>query len=181
MREKAVRCFSSAAEFMKGPDGYFTSPAFSNLRWSLAGEQRDERMRLFTRKLLRRLDQMNIPFYAAGGLIDLKTARHRFVTGLDPWEPMNNPYLDGTAARFEHCIHGKSLDRRSWWLFAEIAFDVARLAQTPVMWGGFSDWCEPGLWAIYPGATPDGWRVDRRTYGSKRNYDLPWELEGPDD
>lgn len=160
---EAVRCFTSAAAFMKGPVGFQTLPAFLNARWTLAGEQRDERMRLFGRKLLKRLDGMGMPFYPRVGLMELKTARQRYVTGTDPWEPMINPYLDGSGIEFAH-VFEPELPGRCWILFAEIAFDVANLAQIPVMWGGFSDWSNPGLFVIYDGATPDGWRVDDRTY-----------------
>lgn len=160
---ETVRCFSSAAAFMKGPAGFETLPAFLNARWSLAGEQRDERIRLFGRKLLQRLDMMGMPFYPRVGLMELKTARMRYVTGADPWEPMLNPYLDGTGIEFAH-VFEPDLPGKCWILFAEVAFDVARLAQIPVMWGGFSEWVNPGLFVTYDGALPNGWRVDDRTY-----------------
>ena len=171
--EKQAKCFSSAAALMKGPEGFRTLPAFYNARWSVAGEQRDERMRLFGRKLLARLDGMDMPFYAQVGLMDLKTARQRYVTQTDPWSPMTNPYLDGVAISFKHVFEDE-LPPRCWILFAEIGFDVARLAQIPVMWGGFSDWPLPGLFCLWDGSTPDGWRVDQRTYkcrtGGKLDY-----------
>lgn len=170
---KTVRCFTSAAAFMKGPAGFQTLPAFLNSRWTLAGDQRDERMRLFGQKLLRRLDKMGMPFYPRVGLMDLKTARQRFVTGADPWEPMLNPYLDGTGIQFAH-VFEPELPGRCWILFAEVAFDVARLAQIPVMWGGFADHCNPGLFVTYPGAVPDGWRVDDRTYGVRNRGKLDY-------
>lgn len=171
---EAVRCYTSAAAFMKGPAGFETLPAFSNSRWTLAGDQRDERMRLFGAKLLRRLDKMGMPFFPEVGLMDLKTARQRYVTGVDPWEPMLNPYLDGTGIKFRH-VFEEHLPAKCWALFAEVAFDVARLAQIPVMWGGFSDWSIPGLFATYPGAVPDGWRVDDRTYGVRHRGKLETE------
>lgn len=177
MREKPVRCFSSAAEQLKGPEGYFTSPAFSNARWSLAGEQRDERIRVFGRKLLRRLDDLGMPFAPVVGLMDLAQARHRYVTGLDPWSPAESPYLDGTAIQFAHCIH-KELHPRSWLLFAEIAFDVARLAQIPVLWGGFAHPVMAGVFRTYEGVEPDNWRVDKRTYGVRKRAALEWVYEG---
>lgn len=166
-----VRCYSSAAAFMKGPAGFKTLPAFVNSRWTLAGDQRDEKMRLFGRKLLSRLDGMDMPFYPRVGLMDLKTARQRYVTGVDPWEPMLSPYLDGSAIQFAH-VFEPHLPARCWNLFAEIAFDVARLASIPVMWGGFADHYNPGLFAIYNGAVPDGFRVDNRTYGVRNRGKL---------
>lgn len=168
-----VRCYTSAAAAMKGPGGFQTLPAFLNSRWTLAGDQRDERMRLFCRKLLARLDGMSMPFYPEVGLMDRRTAQHRYVTGLDPWTPVLNPYLDGSAVKFRH-VFEDTLHPRCWVLFAEIGFDVARLAQVQVMWGGFSDYCEPGLWMIYPGATPDGWRVDNRTYKVRNRGEIPY-------
>lgn len=177
MREKAVTCFSSAASVMKGPEGYLTSPAFSDLRWTLAGDQRDERMRLFGRKLLKRLEGLGMPFYPEVGLMDHRTAQQRYVTGADPWKPIESPYLDGVAIRFRHCLL-RELEPRCWWLFAEIGFDVGRLAQIPVMWGGFADVAMPGLWVIFPGAAPAGWRVDRRTYGVRSGYPLVWDALG---
>ena len=173
LQEKQAKCFSSAAALMKGPEGFRTSPAFLNSRWTLAGDQRDERMRLFGRKLLARLDGMDMPFFPQVGLMDQKTARQRYVTGTDPWQPMLSPYLDGVAIKFKH-VFEDALPNRCWILFAEIAFDVARLAQIPVMWGGFADFHEPGLFCIWNGQTPDGWRVDTRTYkcrvGGKLDY-----------
>lgn len=174
---EAVRCFTSAAAHLKGPEGFQFLPAFSNARWTLAGDQRDERMRTFGAKLLRRLDGMGMPFYPRVGLMELKQARQRYVTGVDPWEPMLNPYLDGTGIEFAHVFHQRELPPKCWILFAEIAFDVARLAQIPVMWGGFSEWMNPGLFVTYPGAVPDGWRVDDRTYGVRKRgkLDYAWE------
>lgn len=171
---ESIKCFSSAAAFMKGPAEFKTLPAFSQLRWTLAGDQRDERMRLFCRKLLSRLDGMQMPFYPAVGLMDLRTAQHRYVTGLDPWSPVMSPYLDGTAIKFAHVFHSQ-LHAKCWILFAEIGFDVARLAQIKVMWGGFCDVPEPGLWMLYPDAVPTGWRVDNRTYGvrNRGKHDYP--------
>lgn len=170
--------YSSAAEMMKAPPEHFASAAFSHLRWTTAGEQRDERMRLFGRKLLRRLDAMDMPFYAAVGLIDLRTAQSRFVRQMDPWTPAESPFLDGTAIEFKHCVH-EHLPARCWSLFAEIGFDVARLCQTRVMWGGFNASPRPGMWMLYDGACPSGWTVDRNTYGvrigGKRDVG---ELEG---
>lgn len=170
---KAVNCFSSAAEYMRAPGSYFSSPAFSHLRWTMAGDQRDQKMREFCRKLLRRLDGMDMPFYPCVGLMDHKTAQQRYVTGIDPWTPAANPYLDGDGLEFRHCVHAE-LPERCWFLFAEVAFDVARLAQTPVLWGGFADVNRPGMFRAYSGAVPDGFRVDKRTYGSKRSNELPW-------
>lgn len=173
MRVKAVKCFSSAADAMKAPPDYFSSAAFSHLRWTLAGDQRDERMRLFTRKLLRRLDGMDMPFFPSVGLMNHKTAQQRYVTGVDPWPPVINPYLDGEAVEFRHCILDE-MPERCWWLFAEIAFDVAKLSQIPILWGGFSDVNRPGMFRLFGGAVPDGFRVDKRTYGSKLRHELPW-------
>lgn len=175
MREKAVMCFTSAVANMKAPEGYMSSPAFSNLRWTLAGDQRDERMRLFCRKLLKRLDGMGIPFYPAVGLMNLKTARQRFVTGVDPWPPIANPYLDGVAVRFAHGVHGDSLHPRQWAVFAEVGFDVARLAQIPVAWGGFSQYRDPGFWQIYDGPQAE-LNVDRRTYGVRVKGEMAYHL-----
>lgn len=173
-REEAPRCFSSAAEYLKGPEGFRTLPAFINSRWTLAGDQRDDRMRLFGQKLLARLDGMNMPFYPEVGLMELKRARQRYVTGADPWTPAESPYLDGTAIKFRH-VFREHLPPRCAILLAEVAFDVARLAQISVMWGGFSEWRVPGLFAIWEGVTPNGWRVDKRTYrckvGGKIEYD----------
>ena len=171
--QKAVTCFSSAADVMRAPEAYFKSPAFAHLRWTMAGEQRNEAMREFCRKLLRRLDGLSMPFYPVVGLMSHKVAAQRYVTGADPWPPSANPYLDGDAIEFRHCILSE-MPERCWYLFAEIAFDVARLAQTPVMWGGFSDVNRPGMFRYYAGAVPDGFRVDKRTYGSKRQTELPW-------
>ena len=145
-----------------------TSPAFANSRWTLAGDQRREEMRPFCRKLLKRLDGMGMPFYPAVGLMDQRTARHRYVTGLDPWPPMDNPFLDGAAIRFAHCVHEDRLDARSWYLFAEVGFDVARLARTPVLWGGFVHSApDPGMFMLYEPPVRPGWHVDNRTYGVK--------------
>jgi len=174
--ERPLKCFSSAAAAMKGPPGYFASAAFSNCRWTLAGDQRDDRMRRFCQKFLRRLDSMDMPFYPQLGLMDLKTARHRYVTGVDPWRPAESPYLDGTAVTFAHCLHD-DLHPRCWALFAEIGFDVARLAQVPVMWGGFADPRMPGTFRIYDGACDTGWRVDKRTYGVRKGGELPYRLD----
>lgn len=171
MRE--VRCYSSAVDAMKGPAGFMTLPAFTNSRWTLAGDQRDETMRLFCRKLLSRLDKMGLPFYPQVGLMDQRTAQHRYVTGVDPWAPMANPYLDGCAVKFAH-VFEQHLHPRCWALFAEIGFDVARLMQAQMLWGGFSDHNEPGLWMTYPGATPDGWRVDNRTYKMRNRGLIPY-------
>lgn len=166
-----VRCYSSAALAMKGPEGFETSPAFCNARWTLSGQQRNEQIREFGRKLLLRLDGMQMPFYPQVGLIDLPTARYRWVTGVDPWEPMMNPYLDGVAINFAH-VFETELHPLCWNLFAEIGFDVARLAQIPVMWGGFAEWKLPGLFCLYDGAVPDGWRVDSRTYGVRNRVKI---------
>ena len=172
----AVSCYSSAASFLKGPPGFKTSAAFVNSRWTLAGDQRDERIRLFGQKLLRRFDGMEMPFYPEVGLMDLKTARQRYVTGVDPWEPMMNPFLDGIAIKFRHVFENE-LPPKAWVLFGEVGFDVARLAQIPVMWGGFADNPMPGVFAIWDGSTLDGWRVDNRTYGNRRGGRLAhaWE------
>ena len=172
MRERAVNCFSSAADHLKGPAGYMASPAFRHLRWTIAGDQRRGEMRLFCRKLLKRLDGLGFPFFPAVGLMDAREAQRRYVVGIDPWRPIENPYLDGSAIGFQHCVH-EVLDRRSWFLFGEIGFDVARLASIPVMWGGFSIDYEPGTFMLYDGSVPEGWQVDRRTYGSK----VKWEIE----
>lgn len=165
MREKAVTCFTSAAEHMSAPAGFMTSPAFSNLRWTLAGDQRDERVRVFARKLLKRLDGMQMPFFPEVGLMNLPTARHRYVTGLDPWTPAESPFLDGVMVRFRHCVH-RELPAKCWELFGEIGFDVARLAQIPMMWGGakVAD-IHPGDWMVYDKVEPAGWIADKRTYG----------------
>ena len=171
MREKAVKCFSSAAERMKGPAGYQTSPAFLDARWTAKGDQRDERIRLFGHKLLRRLDSMDMPFKVVAGLMDQRTARQRFVTDVDPWPPMMNPFLDGVAIEFAH-VFEQELHPLCWQLFAEVGYDVARLAQIPVLWGGFSDWKRPGLWMVYRGQVSDGWRVDARTYGVRGRVKL---------
>lgn len=166
MREKAVKCFTSASEHMRAPPEYFTSAAFRDLRWTLAGDQRDERMRTFIRKLLRRLDGLYMPFYPAVGLMDLPTARHRYVAGLDPWSPSESPFLDGSAVVLKHCIHDADMPWRCWHLLGEIAFDVARLSQIPIMWGGlkFVD-RNPGMFMTYDGFEPAGWIADGRTYG----------------
>lgn len=169
-----VRCYSSAASAIKGPVGFETLPAFRNSRWTLAGDQRDERIRLFGAKLLKRLDGMQMPFYPQVGLMDLKTARQRYVTGTDPWEPLLSPYLEGTAIKFAH-VFEPELPPKCWWLFAEIGFDVARLASIPVMWGGFSAWHMPGVFGLYDGALPEGWRVDDRTYKVRKRGFLEYE------
>lgn len=170
-----ARCFSSAASNMKQPPAYFGSAVFSQLRWTLAGDQRDERMRLFCRKLLRRLDGMDMPFYPAVGLMDHRTARQRFVTGLDPWSPAESPFLDGVAIEFRHCV-AETLAPRCWAFFAEVGFDVARLSQIPVIWGGFADDYRPGTFIVYDGSCPQGWNVDKRTYGVRKGLDLEYHL-----
>lgn len=175
MRVKAVRCFSSAADAMKAPPDYFSSAAFSHLRWTLAGDQRDERMRLFCRKLLRRLDGMDMPFYPSVGLMNHKTAQQRYVTSVDPWPPIASPFLDGVAIEFRHCLL-PDMAPRCWALFAEIGFDVARLAQIPVCWGGFSTLKRPGMWMIHDGGDYD-WFVDRRTYGVKTKGEIGFTLD----
>lgn len=116
---------------------------------------------------------MDMPFYPAVGLMSHKVAQQRYVTGTDPWPPILSPFLDGVAIEFRHCVQDE-LPRRCWWLFAEIAFDVARLAQTPIMWGGFADVARPGLLCLYTGGVPDGWRIDRRTYGTKVKHELDY-------
>lgn len=161
---------------MRAPGEFFTSPAFARLRWSTAGEQRDERMRLFTRKLLQRLDSMDMPFYPAVGLMDHKTALQRYVTTEDVWKPMESPYLDGTAVLFKHALY-PTLPPRCWTLFAEIGFDVATLAQIPIIWGGFANLDAPGLWRVYDGVQPDGWQVDDRTYGVRRRGKLDYRYD----
>lgn len=170
------RCFSSAAAAMKGPPGYLASAAFSHLRWSIVGDQRDERMRLFCRKFLKRLDGMEMPFYPKVGLMNRLTAQQRYVTGTDPWPPVESPYLDGEMISFAHCIHG-SLSLRQWALFAEVGFDVARLASIPVMWGGFSCWGNPSAFRIYNGFEPEGWKVCGRTYGTRKKSEQQFELQ----
>lgn len=174
MREKAVNCFTSAADVLKQPPAYFGSAAFSRLRWTLAGDQRDERMRLFCRKLLARLDAMDMPFYPAVGLMSHKVAQQRYVTLADPWPPIASPFLDGTAIEFRHCV-ADVLAPRCWALFAEIGFDVARLAQIPVAWGGFATLKRPGMWKIHDGPDHD-WFVDRRTYGVKTKGEIEYDL-----
>lgn len=174
MRERAVTCFTSAAAAMKQPPAFFGSAAFSNLRWTLVGDQRDERMRLFCRKLLRRLDGMDMPFYPAVGLMNHKLAQQRYVTGADPWPPIASPFLDGTAIEFRHCV-AESLHPRCWALFAEVGFDVARLSQIPVCWGGFSTLKRPGMWMIHDGHDHD-WFVDRKTYGVKTRGEIEYDL-----
>lgn len=170
MREKAVTCFSSAAEHMSAPPEYFTSAAFRDLRWTMAGDQRDERMRTFCRKLLARLDGLKMPFYPAVGLMNLPTARHRYVTGLDPYSPSESPFLDGSAVVLKHCIHGADMPKRCWVLLAEIGFDVARLAQIPIIWGGLNAGnYSPGHFQTYDGFQPENWIVDGRTYGVRRS------------
>lgn len=163
-----VQSYSDAAQLMKAPPGFYTSAAFSHLRWTTTGEQRDERMRLFCRKLLRRLDGMEMPFYPAVGLMDARTARWRYTVGLDPWSPAESPYLDGLAILFKHCVH-EDMPPKCWALFGEIGFDVARLMSVPVLWGGFNELPKPGLFAIYDrGCVPNGMRLDRHTYGARR-------------
>lgn len=177
MREKAVRCYTSAADVMRAPEGFMASPAFAHQRWTIHAEQRDERIRLFARKLLRRLDGLNMPFRATVGLMNYAEAQHRYVTGRDPWLPMENPFFDGVAIRFAHCLLEGGMDPKCWSLFGEIGFDVARLAQIPVMWGGFNDPHnlppDPGFWQVYDGVTPDGMYVDRRTYGYRKGPAAP--------
>ena len=173
-RLKAVSCFSSAAEAMKAPPAYFKSAAFSQLRWTMAGDQRDERMRVFCRKLLRRLDGLEMPFYPVVGLMNHKTAQQRYVTGADPWPPIASPFLDGVAIEFRHCL-ADDLAPRCWALFAEIGFDVARLAQLPVAWGGFSNLKRPGMWCIHEAGDAD-WHVDKRTYGVRVKGELEYNL-----
>lgn len=174
MREKPVNSFSSAADALRAPASYFSSPEFSRLRWTTAGEQRDERMRLFCRKLLMRLDGMDMPFYPAVGLMDLMTARHRFVTGLDPWTPSESPFLDGTGLEIRHCRNDADMPPQQRIIIAEIAFDVANLAQIPVMWGGFAATPRPLMWRVYDGCEVDDWRVDARTYGVRRRGKLDY-------
>ena len=159
-----VLSYTSAAQVMKAPPGFYASAAFAHLRWTLAGEQRDERIRLFVRKLLKRLDGMEMPFYVVTGLMSHKVAAQRYVVGHDPWKPIENPFLDGVAVRLKHSVHDH-LDVKCWELFAEIAFDVARLAAIPILWGGVHD---PGYFQIYDGHVPDGMEVDARTYGYRR-------------
>lgn len=167
-----LRSYSSAADAMKAPPGYYASAAFAHLRWTAAGEQRDEGMRLFCRKLLKRLDHLDMPFYPAVGLMDLSTARWRHAVGMDRWKPMESPFLDGIAIRFKHCIHDE-LDPKCWALFGEIGFDVARLMSLPVLWGGFSEVPDPGLFAVYKKpAIPEGMRLDRHTYGARNAVQL---------
>ena len=173
-REKAVSCFTSAAEYMKQPASYFSSPVFAHLRWTTAGEQRNEDARLFCRKALARLDALSMPFYPSVGLMDLRMAQHRYVTGLDPWTPMESPFLDGTALQLLHCVHGDRLPDKCWALFAEIVFDVAKLAQIPILWGGFAEHKAPGLWMVRTaGHVPNGWLQDARTHGSRVRYRFP--------
>lgn len=174
MSAREAKCFSSALDLLKQPPAYFGSAAFSQKRWTLAGDQRDERMRVFTRKLLRRLDGMDIPFYPAVGLMDHKTAQQRYVMGIDPWSPMASPFLDGIAVEFRHCV-AESLAPRCWALFAEVGFDVARLAQIPVAWGGFSSLKRYGMWMIHDVHDHD-WAVDRRTYGVKTKGEIEYSL-----
>lgn len=181
MSAKAVTCFTSAAASMKQPPAYFGSAAFSHLRWTLAGDQRDERMQLFCRKLLRRLDGMDMPFYPKVGLMDHKTAQQRYVTGADPWSPAESPFLDGVAIEFAHCVADR-LERRAWWLFAEVGFDVARLAQIPVFWHGFNHPERPGMFQIWDGGrkpvVTDAFCVDARTYGVRGDRLINWRPEG---
>ena len=160
-----IRSYSSAADAMKAPPGFYASAAFSQLRWTTAGEQRDERMRLFGRKLLRRLDSLDMPFYPAVGLMDQRTARWRHAVSMDRWAPMESPFLDGVAIRFKHCVR-EHMEPRCWALFGEIGFDVARLMSLPMLWGGFNQPDpDPGFWCVYDGdAVPTGMRVDRHTY-----------------
>lgn len=178
MREKAVKCFTSAAERLRGPEGFLASPAFANLRWTLAGDQRREEMRIFGRKLLKRLDGMGMPFYPAVGLMNLPDARHRFVMGADPWSPAESPFLDGSAIEFAHCLH-QTLPAKCWELFAEVGFDVARLASIRVMWGGVSHWERPGMFMLAPddnADVPQGWYVDGRTYRERSKRVIPFLL-----
>lgn len=168
------RSFSEAAARLKAPGEFFASPAFSRLRWTTAGEQRDERMRLFTRKLLARFDAMDMPFYPEVGLMDHRTAQRRYVMFDDPWKPLESPFLDGTAVQFKHCVLD-DLDERQTIFFAEVGFDVAALAQIPVMWGGFAEPRNPLMWRVYDGVEPFGWRVDDRTYKVRRRGKLDYE------
>lgn len=176
MSAKAVTCFTSAAAMMKQPPAYFGSAAFSHLRWSLAGDQRDERMRLFCRKLLRRLDGMDMPFYPKVGLMDHAQARQRYVTGVDEWTPIESPFLDGVGIEFAHCV-AETLPGKCWELFAEVAFDVAKLSQISVAWGGLSRWRRPGLFIVVdnPKVIPNGWAIDARTYRARTDVLLPYE------
>lgn len=176
MGAKAVTCFSSAAAAMKQPPAYFGSAAFAHLRWTLAGEQRDERARLFCRKLLRRLDGMDMPFYPCVGLMNHAQARQRFVTGQDDWSPIESPFLDGVAIEFAHCV-AQSLPAKCWELFAEVAFDVAKLSQISIAWGGLSRWRRPGLFIVVDDvkSPPSGWAIDTRTYRARTDVLLPFE------
>lgn len=179
MREKAVKCFSSAADAMKGPPGYMSSAAFRDLRWTAVGDQRVDGAREFCRKLLARLDGMEMPFYPAVGLMDLKTARQRYVTNLDPWEPMESPFLDGIAFELKHCVRPE-LPGRCWFLLAEVAFDVARLASIPIAWGGFSRFDRPGMFVLAEDLLPEGFWIDGRTYGTRLKTRLEYKaLEAP--
>lgn len=171
-REKAVNCFTSALQHLKAPEGYFSSPEFLHLRWSTAGEQRVEQMRLFCRKYLRRLDSMHVPLFPQVGLMDVKEARQRYVTGCDPWEPMLSPFLDGSAIRFRHCLHGAELPAHCTALLAEIAFDVARLSQIAIAWHGFSD---ADVMTFELSGRP-GLLVDGRTYGVRNRPKLDYRV-----
>lgn len=159
-------CYSSAATAMQAPPEFFTSGAFSDRRWTFAGEQRDERCRLFTRKLLNRLDGMRMPFYVKTGLMDLRTAKGRYDMGIDPWTPMESPFLDGVAIEIEHVHPVVEMTQHCWELIAEIAFDVARLAQISIVWGGLGGCGRPGLFVVIdnPKAIQAGFTADKRTY-----------------
>ena len=136
-------------------------------------------MRRFCRKLLRRLDGMDMPFYPKVGLMSHKEAQHRYVTGLDPWSPAESPFLDGVAIEFAHCV-ADTLDPRAWFLFAEIGFDVAKLAQIGVVWGGFAygDY-RPGVFCLGDAQTkPAGWITDGRTYGARGVPNIEMKFEG---
>lgn len=174
LQERPVRSFSDAAEYMRASAGYFSSPAFAQLRWTCVGDQRNEDMRLFCRKLLRRLDGMEMPFYPEVGLMNVKTAQQRYVTGVDPWKPMENPYLDGVAIKLRHCLRDE-LPPRCWALVAEVGFDVARLAAIPVVWGGFQPGQSPGYWQLFDTGDP-ALVADKRTYGVKRGGLIEYDL-----
>lgn len=167
------RSFSESADAMRGPADLFSSPAFARARWAATLIGHDERMRFFTRKLLRRLDGMSMPFHVEAGCMTPAVARQRYVTGTDPWLPMESPFLDGTAVGFRHVL--REPDPKGWVLFAEVGFDVANLAQIPVMWGGFAATKMPGVWRLYDGCEPDNWRVDDRTYTVRKRGKLDYE------
>lgn len=156
--------------------GSFGTPAFQRRRWAAALVGHDERMRVFCSRLLTRLDGMRMPFQVRSGALSLMHARQRYVTGLDPWSPIESPFLDGTAFELEHAS-GRALDHRQAILLAEVGFDVARLAQVPVLWGGFAGTTRPGMWRLYQGVEPDDWRVDDRTYGVRKRGKLDYRFE----